>query len=85
MRQAADILEELGIEYTKEKETKSRETLSGEEKIIFDALGEQMNLDQIKGKTGLAVPAILASLSMLELKGLIKNLGQGTYQRISNS
>lgn len=77
----ADILEEFGIEYTKEKEKKSREALSGEEKIIFNTLEEQMNIDGLKEKTGLAVPAILSSLSLLELKGLIKNLGQGIYQK----
>lgn len=85
IERAADILEELGIEYTKEKERKTQESLTPEEKIIFSALEGQTGIDAIKEKTGLAVPAILASLSLLELKGLIKNFGQGVYQRISNS
>lgn len=79
---AQDILEELGIEYNKEDAQKFDELVGGTEKTILDILEAPLGVDTIKEKTGLATPAIIASLSMLELKGLVRNLGPDTYQKI---
>lgn len=84
VRSAADILEELGIEYTKEKEKTLREGLEENERMIYQLLEEPLSLDTIKEKTGLSTAIIITSLSLLELKGAVRNLGQDTYQKISN-
>ncbi len=80
---AQDILEELGIEYNKEQERKLDELLGERERILLEFLEEPLGVDVIKEKTGFDTPAIVASLSMLELRGRVRNLGGDTYQKIS--
>lgn len=80
---AADILEELGMDYTKERVRKSDELLGEKEKVILELVEEPLSVDVIKEKTGLETSAIVASLSMLELKGRVKNLGADTYQKVN--
>ncbi|MBI2122106.1 MAG: DNA-protecting protein DprA [Candidatus Sungbacteria bacterium] len=80
---AEDILEELGIEYNKEGAEKFAAGLGEKEKLIFEILTEPLGVDAIKVGTNLETSAIIATLSMLELKGLIKNTGGDTYQRIT--
>ncbi len=84
VQSAADILEELGIEYAKEKEKTLRLGLEENERMIYQLLEEPLSLDTIKEKTGLATAIIVTSLSLLELKGAVRNLGQDTYQKVSN-
>lgn len=77
-----DILEELGIEYT-EKDAQIAETFFGEnEHAILECLEEARAVDDIKQRTGLKTSAIVASLSLLELSGRIKNIGDEKYQKI---
>lgn len=82
VQSAADILEELGMEYTEEKEKVLREGLEENERIIYQLLEEPLSVDALKEKTGLPTAAIVTSLSLLELKGAVRNLGQDTYQKI---
>ncbi len=77
---AKDILEEIGIEYTEQQRVDST-NLEEKEKIIFDTLEEPLSVDLIKQKTKFDTALIMTSLSMLELKGFIKNLGNDLYQR----
>lgn len=79
---AADILEELGIEYNKEKEARVRGLLSEHERLILEALEEPQTIDALKEKTGFPTAVIVTSLSSLELKSVIKTLGQDIYQKI---
>ena len=81
VQSAKDILEELGIEYN-EKEQKSF-SMGEREKAIYQLLEEPTSVDAIKEKTNLETSFIIATISFLELKNLVKNLGQDTYQRIS--
>lgn len=79
---AEDILEELGIEYTKEIRDGAEDSdVDDTEKIILALLEEPLGVDLIKEKTGLDTATIIASLSMLELKGKIRSLGQDAYQK----
>lgn len=76
-----DILMELGIEYTKE----GKGDLSGipeEERLLLAFLVEPVGVDYLKEKTHLDTAVIISSLSMLELKGHIRNMGGNTYQKI---
>lgn len=80
---AHDMLEELGIDYTKESRAELQQILlSQDEQIVFELLQDPASIDDIKTKTGLATAAIMTALSLLELKGAIRNLGQDTYQKI---
>ena len=79
---AEDILEELGIEYNKERAEKFTAGLGEKEKLIFEMLESPLGVDAIKAGTNLETPAIIATLSMLELKGLVRNIGGDTYQKI---
>lgn len=77
-----DILEELGIEYTNGKERNS-DGLPEEEKLLLAFLIEPVGVDYLKERTHLDTAQIMTSLSLLELKGFIKNMGGDTYQKIS--
>lgn len=77
-----DILEELGIEYNKERGSTTDDTLGKEEQLLWNILEEPLTVDAIKAVTSLDTQVIVSSLSMLELKGRIKNLGGDTYQKI---
>jgi len=79
---AKDIWEGLGLDYNEEKERKLDELLGEKEKKLLEILEEPKGVDFLKEKTGWETSLILASLSMLELKGYIKNLGGDIYQRI---
>lgn len=79
---AKDILEEFGIEYNKGGQTSSRGELEEKEKILLALLDEPLTVDAIKMETKMETSAIIASLSMLELKGYVKNLAADTYQRV---
>src|SRR3990167_7392208 len=74
-----DILKEYGIEYT----TKSapEEPLNEHESFVMNILTESRTVDDIKTLTGLDTPAIIASVSPLEMKSRIRNLGSDTYQK----
>lgn len=75
-----DILKEYGIDYT----TKSapEEPLNEQEAFVMSILTEPRSVSDIKHLTGLDTSIIIASLSLLELKGRIRNAGGETYERI---
>ena len=81
---AQDVLEELGLDYTKIESANADKLMDEKEWMILQMLEEPLGVDVIKEKSGLETAVILASLSMLELKGNIKNMGGDTYQRISS-
>ncbi|MBI4137792.1 MAG: DNA-protecting protein DprA [Candidatus Sungbacteria bacterium] len=80
---AEDILSEFGMEATKQESSRSAASLDQNQKSIAFLLDEPLGVDEIKERTGFETPLILATLSLLELKGIVKNLGQDVYQRIS--
>lgn len=77
-----EILEELGIRQAQGAKFKAQSTneLSEEEKKILEVLGqEQMHIDQICRKLTLTIAKVSATLLKMEIVGLVKNLGGGTY------
>ena len=50
--------------------------------LILSALTEPCTIDQIKSMTGLDTPAIIASLSLLELKGRVRSSLGDTFEQI---
>lgn len=79
---AQDILEELGIDYNKRRKEVD-ELINEKERLILELLSEPLGVDFLKEKTGLDTSTVVASLSLLELKGRIKNMGGDTYQRVN--
>ncbi|MBI3273750.1 MAG: DNA-protecting protein DprA [Candidatus Colwellbacteria bacterium] len=77
-----DLLEEIGISYTKGAVSGSHEPLDETEQIIMTLLEEPLSLDSLKLRMDFPIAMINATLSRLELKGLIINMGQDTYQKI---
>ena len=75
-----DILKEYGIEYT--TNTGSLEPLDETEERILVVLAESRTVDDIKALTGLDTPAIIASVSLLEMKGRIRAIEGERYERI---
>lgn len=77
-----DIFEELGIDYNKAKE-EGGGLLDEKERLLLELLIEPLGVDLIKEKSGLETATIIASLSLLELKGRVKNIGGDIYRKIN--
>ncbi len=77
---AADVLQELGIEEATAPPSASAG--SPAEAELLTLLEEPLSVDFIREQTGWKTSAVLASLSLLELKGLVKKMGTDVYQRI---
>lgn len=78
---AQDMLDELGIDYTDKKPRANEQHTEYEEKIL-SLLESPHTVDELKQKVSLSAGDIISLVSMLELKGLIHDIGQETYQRI---
>ncbi|MBI2097227.1 MAG: DNA-protecting protein DprA [Candidatus Sungbacteria bacterium] len=80
---ADDIIDELGLE--RKSISQKAETLltDQKEKIILSILAEPQSVDDIKLKAGLTTPEIVSCLTLLELKGFIRPMGQNKFQRVS--
>jgi len=76
-----DILEELNLE--KRIETKRIEEIvpeSAEEKIILSFLSDEpIQLDKLIERTNLSIEKINPILTLMEMKGKVKNIGQDYY------
>ncbi|MDX9893422.1 MAG: DNA-processing protein DprA [Patescibacteria group bacterium] len=80
---AQDILEVLNLESIKELKIANQvlPTNSTEEKIIEILKTEQMHIDKIARYARLDISIINATLSVMEMKGLIKHLGGSNYAK----
>lgn len=78
-----DILEELNLKFNLETVlTKNFEPANEAEDKIFKILsgsGETKHIDRISRESGLGIQAAGASLTAMEMKGIIKNFGSGLY------
>jgi len=80
---AEDILDILNIAGQTSTRAPIPMDLSQKEQKIMDALElEALYIDEIVGRTSLAIHDANARLTALEIKGLVKNIGGNTYQRI---
>ncbi len=79
---ADDIIDELGLP-RRSLESKIETFLTGEkEKTILEILSDPASVDDIKSKTAFSTPEIMTCISMLELKGFIRPMGQNRFQKI---
>lgn len=84
VRTAQDILEELNLE-VKAKKLKARKVLpkSDEEKILLELLQEgPKHIDDLVRKSGLSVSTVSSVLSLMEIKGMVKNMGKMEYREV---
>ncbi len=79
-----DVLEELDLQFRVDKKEVSRVAPADEiESTILEIVSrEPLHLDEIARILGLEVSLISAKLSLMEIKGLVKNLGGGEYKKI---
>lgn len=82
VRHAADILEEYGIDAEAAARARHAHSLTAHESTLLDAAADPAGIDALKAKTGLPTAALIATLSLLELKGLVRNLGGDIFQKI---
>jgi len=78
---ADDILEALNIEKLHQHE-KVRKIIpdSPQEKLICDTLSsEPITIDKIVKMTSMEIQKVNSTLTMMEMKGIVKNLGGGNY------
>jgi len=79
---AEDVLEEFSLEGRKSLKSASQNDLSAEEKVIIDFLsGENLTVDEIIKKASWPAEKVNSFLGLLEIKGLVKNLGRGEWGR----
>ena len=81
MRRAADILEELNVRAIA-GQLEFKEVLPDNdlEKQLLKYLGvEPVHIDEVCRASGLSTPAVSSTLSMMELKGMVKQLGGMNY------
>lgn len=79
---AEDILEELNIVPIKDLAKKKIEMQNPQEQMIFNLIAdssEPLHVDKIIILSKLNAAIVSSCLSLLELKGLIKNIGGGNY------
>jgi len=77
------ILEYFGISETAAKENNPSINMTKEEKEIFRAFGEEnrVHINDILRLSPLPAPVTSAQLSLMEIKGLVKNIGNQMYVR----
>jgi len=79
VRNSADILEALGYAGPQIKKN-TPAGVTPEENLILKALNEEaLEMDKIIAATGLAPQTVLSSIPVLEIKGLVKNIGGLKY------
>ena len=79
MESADDILKELGLQKS-DFYIKKTNGATSEESLILSALKEgALDVDEIIKRTALSAPKVASLLTVLEIKGKIRNLGGNIY------
>lgn len=78
---ASDILEELNLKEIINKENKREILPDGpdEEKIISSLSQDPLHIDKIATITGFDIKKVSSTLTMMEIKGMVKNMGNMQY------
>lgn len=78
---ASDILEELNLNEIINKEINKKITPDNpeEEKIISSLSQDPVHIDKIAAITGFDIKKVSSTLTMMEIKGMVKNMGNMQY------
>ncbi|MDP3727346.1 MAG: DNA-processing protein DprA [bacterium] len=79
---ADDIIEELGLPRRARADEITRALTDEAERTILTLLHEPASVDDLMEQTRLTAPEIISRLSLLELKGFIRPMGQNRFQRM---
>jgi DNA processing protein len=81
VRNAADVMEELNVKaVTGQLEFKEILPENDMEKQLLKFMGvEAVHIDEVCRASGLSTPAVSSTLAMMELKGMVKQLGGMNY------
>jgi len=82
---AKDILDAFGADQIEEhvEARKTLPALSEDERVIIETLGsDALHADEIVRASSLPVARVTSALTMLELKGIIRQVGNMTYARL---
>jgi len=78
-----DILEALNLELDEPQTPVKQNNLNQTETAILNTLtSEAKHLDEIKALLKLDISVITSTLTLMEIKGLLKNIGSSTYIKI---
>lgn len=79
-----DILEELNMETMVDRETVEKVMPGGpiEAKILVLMEVEPLHLDEVVRISGLTTAEVSARLTIMEMKGMVKNVGNGIYRKL---
>lgn len=75
-----DLLKALGFSTDNMIRKVSTSDLNPDEKIVYEALSEKLSRDDITERTGLPTHLVSIAISILELKGLIRESGGYLYK-----
>ena len=83
LHQPNDLIEELGIEQgSVERQSRAILPDSREERLILDVLtAEPMPFDALVGAIELDAATAMSTLTLMEMKGKVRNLGANQYAR----
>ncbi len=79
---AFDILEELNIDSAQTEQVIVTEATSEEEKILVHLNRDGIHINDLIKNVSMPAQTVNASLTMLEMKGRVKNLGAGIYVKV---
>ena len=74
-----DILEEFGLPTSEKFQTRILPETDDEKKIYELLLREPLHIDKIIEKTEMSVSSVSSALSVMEIRGMIKNVGGNVY------
>lgn len=79
-----DILDELDMQLKVDHEAVEKIMPEGEDEIKILAVLEKepLHTDEIIRLSGLDIGTVSSKLTMMEIKGVVKNLGSGVYKRV---
>lgn len=79
---AQDICEEWGIKSIASLNVISDSNLDSDAKIMIQLLEQELTIDELQEKTKLDTPLLMSLLTLLELKGYIRAVGNNAFQKI---
>jgi DNA processing protein len=81
---AKDVLDELHLQLRVDKEAVEKVMPGGpgESKLLVILEREPLHLDELVRISGIPVSVVSARLIIMEMKGLVRNLGQGVYKKL---
>jgi len=77
---AKDVFEELHLDYSRQTKTKNNRAENKEEEFILGRLSQKpLHIDKIINQTKLSTAKTISTLTILEMKGRVRNLGGNNY------